>query len=200
MPNNFFFLSHLMTEKCAEVLWNLSQLYWFLWFCVRVFLLISSSWWQAEKLLRETEGMTFWQKALYRLVQKAHGLAFLGQWEGAPWDGLRQAPWAAGQPGGLKPGTSLWILGEGLWFWQPCGNHPGGASLGCAAQWSSLGGQHPGVSVPMAGGEWCRGYLTLPASNSQDDASTAYSHCSGLSFLKCLRWIQVCKAFPGVIL
>ena len=66
---------------------------------------------------------------------------------------------------------------------------------------ASLSGRCPGLSVPEAGGEWGGGApYSAPPSNSQDDAEAASSPCSGLSFLKCLRWIQVCEDFPGVIL
>ena len=168
-----------------------------LWFCVCVSLLISSWRWQAENLLRETVS---WQKALYTLVLKAHGLAFLGV--GKRPLGRAQGGAAGGRaPRGLKPGTSPLAWGRRsvvlTALWEP-------------AQWSSQGLCSPAKPHSVAD---VRDFLCPRLGESGGGGALLCPPlqlsrwCRGSLFS--LLWPQfpqvskvdtVCEDFPGVIL
>lgn len=106
--------------------------------------------------------------------------------------------WAqAGHPGGLEPGTSSG-LGE-----KVCGSDSPVGTTPVGLPWAvqpigSLSGQHHEVSVPTAGERSAECLHSAP-SYSQDVPRQPLFHCSGLSFLKCLRGIQVCEAFLVIL-
>lgn len=183
-----------MTVKCSEVLWNLSQLYWFLQFCVRVFLLKVA---RGDKLrtrsgtqkecLPDRRPFTHWCWRYMALLSWDSGKEPSGMGSGrAPrGTGARDLP--------LDLGRRSVVL-TALWEPPQWGSH-GLCSPSKLTQWPT--------SWSFCAHGWgsaVQGCLTLPPSYSQDDAEAASFHCSGLSFLKCLRGIQVCEAFPGVIL
>ena len=131
---------------------------------------------------------------------KAHSLAFLGVGK-RPLGRAQGGTAGSRAPGGMEPGTSPLARGRRsvvlTALWEP-------------AQWSSQGLCSPAKPhsvadvrdflCPRLGESGGGGALLCAPSNSQDDAEAASSPCSGLSFLKCLRLIQVCEDFPGVIL